>query len=59
MSENHRISRQTSGYGPTRLTWLVCSCGWKGQSLPAWNDYREALLKDQERKHMREARSKK
>ena len=51
----HDITRNTVGRNESAETQLLCLCGWKGEPIAAWNDYRETLLKDQEGDHLRAA----
>ncbi len=49
MSE--RITRQWSGHSEMTCIVPVCTCGWKGEPVYAWQDYQLALINDQEATH--------
>lgn len=58
MMADHRITHVSEGEGESAATHSVCTCGWKGAAIHAWNDYQQALLKDLEDRHLRDAMAK-
>lgn len=50
----HKLERQHSGEGIERATIPTCSCGWKGWTEYAHNDYMYANLREQEEKHLKD-----
>lgn len=48
----HQLSRRYEGRNEQSTIQPVCSCGWIGDPVPAWNDYQHAVIQEQERNHL-------
>ena len=55
----HRITRKYEGKNELSTIQPVCTCGWEGEKIPAWNDYQMAVVKEQECNHVIDFRDKK
>lgn len=52
-SNEHRLKREIDGSGETSSITPVCSCGWRGTPVYAWQDAQYLLVGDQEGEHVR------
>jgi hypothetical protein len=51
---SHQLSQESSGPGNADTITPVCSCGWRGFGVAAYNDDQLARVKQQEFAHIRE-----
>ena len=51
--ETHDITRETGGEGFTSWIKPVCSCGWEGSHVEAYNNWQMMMVEEQEERHMK------
>ena len=48
----HELAREFGGRDESSWIKPVCSCGWEGYKVYAYNDYQRTLVKEQECAHL-------
>ena len=51
----HELKRERAGKAEMGSITPTCSCGWRGRTEYAYNDYQHTNVKEQEGDHMRAA----
>lgn len=57
VSEKHVFSREYAGANEMSSVTPTCSCGWKGRSEYAYNDWQMTNVRDQESEHAMSVRA--
>lgn len=53
--QKHELKREHAGKAEMGSITPTCSCGWRGRTEYAYNDYQHTNVKEQEGDHIRKA----